>query len=158
MTNGNLAYKYDYREKEEKNEQVNKKKKVSSKRNEISYFAKLAAILVTSLSALFMIVQFIEVNEVQSALGDIRSEYEFESALTSQKAFELEQSIDLSKIEQEATARLGMHRPERHQIVYIDVKNSDMTVKTADEVEGIGNRISDMFDTLMGNIVSFFSI
>lgn len=162
MTYGNLAYKYDYREEQERKTQVNKKKKVHSKtkkrKNEISYLAKFASVVIVSLSALFMIVQFIEVNEVQTMLADVRSEYEFEESLTSQKAFELEQSIDLSKIEQEATARLGMHRPERHQIVYLDVKQSDMTVKTANEVEGFGNRISDMFNTVIGNIVDFFSI
>ncbi len=157
MTNGNLAYKYDYREPERK-KQVNKDKKVRSEKNEISYTAKLMSVLVVALSALFMIVQFIEVHEVQSALRSVRSEYEFESALTSQKAFELEQSIDLSKIEQEATARLGMHRPERHQIVYIDVKQSDMTEKTAGEVEGFGNRFSDWVNSFISNIVSFFSI
>lgn len=159
MTYGNLAYKYDYREPERK-KQVNKDINSGAKKqkNEISYAAKVASVLVVALSALFMIVQFIEVNEVQSTLSDVRSEYEFESALTSQKAFELEQSIDLSKIEQEATARLGMHRPERHQIVYIDVKQNDMTEKTAGEVEGFGNRFSNMVNSFISNIVSFFSI
>lgn len=155
MTNGNLAYKYDYREEPEQKKVRSKAKK---QKNEISYFAKIASVMVIALSALFMIVQFIEANEVQTALSDVRSEYEFESSLTAQKAFELEQSIDLSKIEQEATSRLGMHRPERHQIVYIDVKRSDMTVKTADEVEGFGNRLSNMLDSFVSNIANFFSI
>ena len=39
----------------------------------------------------------------------------------------------LSKIEQEATTRLGMKLPEKHQVVYLDVKKDDMTDKTADE-------------------------
>ncbi len=156
MTYGNLAYKYEYKESERKKNSENRKVNISQ--NRISYPAKVASVLIVCLSALFMIMQFIEVHEIQSELGSVRSEYEFESAMTSQIAFELEQSIDLSKIEQEATERLGMHRPERHQIVYIDVKKSDMTEKTANQVEGFGNRFSEMVSEIVGNIVDFFSI
>ena len=56
-----------------------------------------------------------------------------------QKAFELEESIDLSKIEAEATSRLGMHRPEKHQIVYIDVMDRESCLSYAEEAEIIGH-------------------
>ena len=162
MTYGNLAYKYDYREEEKPREQkstVNKKRvKSRKKKNEISYLSKVISVLVLAASAIFMITQFVNVNETQTALEEKRSEYAFEESVTSQKSFELEQSVDLSKIEEEATTRLGMQRPEAHQIVYVDVKQDDVTEKTAGEVEGLGNRIAGFFSSVISNIIEFFSI
>ena len=161
MTYGNLAYKYDYVEEDNykktksENTQADRKK---VKPRKISYASKIAAVVTVAVSAVFMIVQFVEVNETLSVMNQAQREYEFEESVTSQKAFELEQSIDLSKIEQEATGRLGMQRPDSHQVVYIDVPQSDVTEKTADEVEGIGNRITAWGKSILSHIVEFFSI
>ncbi len=138
---------------------MNKKRvKSRKKKNEISYLSKVISVLVLAASAIFMITQFVNVNETQTALEEKRSEYAFEESVTSQKSFELEQSVDLSKIEEEATTRLGMQRPEAHQIVYVDVKQDDVTEKTAGEVEGLGNRIAGFFSSVISNIIEFFSI
>lgn len=169
MIYGNLAYKYDYIEEKRVKEQkkpinktnkktVKNKKAAKNKKTDISYAEKIAMVLIVAISAVFMIIQYVTVSETQSKLGDISAQYEFEESVTAQKAFELEQSIDLSKIENEATSRLGMRRPERHQIVYLDVKQSDVTVKTADEVEGFSNRFSDLIEIIKRNIIEFFSI
>lgn len=178
MTYGNLAYEYDYRayKTPEKNRETVKKQKTQENiqnrkdnqkntnnkgktpNSNISYFSKIAAVIVIAASAIFMIVQFVEVNETLSELEKIQSEYNFEEAATSQMAYELEQSIDLSKIEEEATSRLGMKRPDANQIIYVDVKQDDVTEKTVDEVEGFSNRASGFFKSLISNIVEFFSI
>ena len=123
-----------------------------------SFAGKVASVVVVSVCAIFMIVQFIKVNESQSALYAAREKFRFEEAVTAQKSFELEQSIDLSKIEQEATSRLGMRLPEKHQVVYIDVQKDDMTEKTADEVEGVTNRFVSGLKYIISHIVDFFSI
>ena len=51
-----------------------------------------------------------------------------------------------------------MHRPEKHQVVYLDVKRDDMTVKTAGEVEGFSNRFADFIVNIKNHIIDFFSI
>ena len=165
MTYGNLAYKYDYIDEESvrvkpktKAKQNNVKHKKAHKTKELSYFGKIASVMVVSAAAVFMIIQFIEVNETQSELRAAQDKYRFEESVTAQKSFELEQSIDLSKIEQEATTRLGMRRPEKYQTIYLDVKRDDTTEKTADEVEGVSNRFYAAFKTFVSNIVEFFSI
>lgn len=165
MGYGNLAYKYDYAE-EQRQEQQKKKvkkqntapKKGKKKAVGLSYASKVASVLIVAAAAVFMIVQYVTVNETHSALNAAISEYEFEESVTAQKSFELEQSIDLSKIETEATSRLGMRRPEKHQVVYVDVKKSDTTVKTADEVEGFSNRFAGFMKSIKGHIIDFFSI
>ena len=64
----------------------------------------------------------------------------------------------LTKIEKEATTRLGMQRPEKYQTIYVNVKQDDMTEKTAGEVEGFGHGIVSVLKKIGGNIVQFFSI
>ncbi|MGN0162321.1 MAG: hypothetical protein ACI4EA_01890 [Candidatus Ornithomonoglobus sp.] len=175
MTYGNLAYKYDYIDgnktgyRSRENRQSGKASANTAseqmrraaerkKTKKISFPAKVASIVVVTISAISMIVQFVEVKETLAVLDEAKTQYAFEQSVTSQKSFELEQSIDLSKIEQEATTRLGMKRPERHQIVYIDVPKDDVTEKTAGEVEGFKNRAVAVGKSIISHIVEFFSI
>ena len=165
MIYGNLAYKYDYSENEaiyEEKKQVKKVEKKPQKRRkkktELSYGGKILSVLTVAAAAVFMIVQYVTVNELQSNLRKAAEQYKFEESVTAQKSFELEQSIDLSKIEAEATSRLGMRRPEKYQTVYLDVKQSDVTIKTADEVEGFSNRAQILWERVKSNIIEFFSI
>ena len=161
MTQGNLAYQYGYVEEENYKKQNTDKSPRQRKRvkaKKISYAAKVASVLTIAVSAVFMITQFVEVNDALSAMKTAQKQYAFEEAVTAQKAFELEQSIDLSKIEQEATMRLRMQRPDSHQIVYIDIPQDDITEKTSGEVEGLRNRIHEWGKSVLSNIVDFFSI
>lgn len=152
---GNLAYKYDNDKSTKVKTSVEKKNK---KNKDLSYGEKIAMVLVVAFAAVFMIIQYVTVNETASDLKVAIAEYNFQKSVTAQKSFELEQSVDLSKIEAEATSRLGMQRPESHQVVYLDVKKSDVTTKTAGEVEGFSNRFSNMMNSIKSNIVEFFSI
>ncbi len=119
---------------------------------------RICAIVVVALSAGFMISQFVTVNENAQAIASLQKQLtEMESA-TSQMVFDMEQSVDLAEIEKEATTRLGMQRPEKYQTVYVNVKQDDMTEKTAGEVEGLGNSIMSALKKIGGHIVEFFSI
>lgn len=165
MIYGNLAYKYDYTEDKTYKEQEIKKPKVNNaavkqKRTgkELSYAAKIALVMITAVSAVFMIIQYVTANDTRSTLAETAEQYKFEQSVTAQKSFELEQSIDLAKIETEAVTRLGMKRPEKHQIVYLDVKKSDVTMKTANEVEGVSNRVKEFIESIKSNMIEFFSI
>lgn len=159
MIYGNLAYKLENAEDEKARKNVKPlKKKAKNKKTDISYGGKIAMVLVVAAAAVFMIIQYVTVNETATDLAAAVKEYKFEESVTAQKSFELEQSVDLSKIEAEATSRLGMQRPEPHQIVYLDVKKSDVTVKTAGQVEGFSNRFANLMNSIKSNIVEFFSI
>lgn len=161
VTYGNLAYKYDYVQDKVPNKQEEIKKKVKTKtrnKNAVSYTQKLISVVVLAASAIFMIIQFVEVNETVAELESVRNDYRFEESVTSQKTYELEQSIDLSKIEQEATTRLGMKRPEKYQQVYIDVKKDDVTEKVSGEVEGLENRFIKTINSIIDHIITIFSI
>ena len=105
-----------------------------------------------------MISTFVTVNETRAEVKSLETYLLEMEAITSQKAFDLDHSIDLATIEEEATTRLGMKRPEKYQTVYVNVSREDVTEKTVGEVENAKGRISDTLKAIIGNIVEFFSI
>ncbi len=159
---GNLAYKDDYPP------EVERKRKSSAnnapKRNNRQManrkinFWRITAILTLALAAGFMISQYVAVHESRSVIEKLEKKLREEEAATSQKTFELERSVNLSEIEKEATTRLGMQRPEKYQMIYINVPQEDVTNATSGEVEGFGNMMKTLLSEAGSNIVEFFSI
>ena len=134
MTYGNLAYKHEYDHEEYKqlnttydNKPLRQPQLHRSKRCAI-YIARIAAV---ALSAAFMVSTFISVHDTKLVVSNLTAELEAAEAITNQKAFDLEHSYNLTEIEEEATSRLGMQRPESYQYVYVNVKQQDTTEKTA---------------------------
>ncbi len=158
----NLAYKdYTYEEyvpKKRKPQQNKSKRNHNQMLNRKKSVRRICAILVLSFSAGFMISEFVAVNETKQQIASLEKKLADAEAITSQKNYELEKSVDLTKIEEEATTRLGMQRPEKYQTIYVNVKQNDVTEKTASDVEGPINRIGATLKKLGSNIVAFFSI
>ena len=126
--------------------------------NRIKNIRRICAIIVLALSAGFMISEFVAVNETKQQIASLEKNLTSEESVTSQKMFELERSADLSEIEKEATTRLGMQRPEKYQTIYVNVKQNDVTEKTAGAVESLPSRAAAAVKKICGNIISFFSI
>ena len=178
MEYGNLAYKLpeQYDEPIKKRKPQKRKEKtvnttaVSNKRNheQMQYkrtiFRGICVTVLLAVSAGFMISKFVAVNEMNQQVASLKSQLTTLESATSQMVFDLEQSVDLTKIEKEATTRLGMQRPEKYQTIYVKNMNykhwkkDDMTEKTAGEVEGFGHGIVSVLKKIGGNIVQFFSI
>lgn len=165
MDYGNLAYRLPEQYYEPiRNKKPQKNNVRINKRNREQMLCRsrnmrrICVIVIISISAGFMISRFVAVNETKQEVAMLQKQLtEIESA-TSQMVFDLEQSVDLAEIEREATTRLGMQRPEKYQTIYVNVKQADMTEKTAGEVEGLGNGIISALKKISGNIVQFFSI
>ena len=165
MDYGNLAYElprqYDEPIKKRR-PQRNNVKVVKRNREQMLIRSKnirrICVIVVIALSAGFMISQFVTVNETQQEIASLQKQLSDIESATSQMVFDMEQSVDLAEIEKEATTRLGMQRPEKYQTIYVNVKQDDMTEKTAGEVEGLGHSIMSVLKKIGGNIVQFFSI
>jgi cell division protein FtsL len=164
---GNLAYKLPEqypKPAKKKKPQANRVRVKVVKRNREQMLSRsknirrICAIVAISLSAGFMISKFVAVNETNQEIASLQKQLTSLEAATSQMVFDMEQSVDLAEIEKEATTRLGMQRPEKYQTVYVNVKQDDMTEKTAGEVEGFGNKVLDGLKKIGGNIVQFFSI
>ncbi len=160
MEYGNLAYKdYEYHTvRRVKKKTVKNKRNQKQMLNKIKNIRRMCAVVVMAASAGFMISEFVTVRETRQQLNDLKAELSAQEAVTSQKVFELEQSIDLDEIERIATNRLGMQRPEAYQTMYVNVKSADVTEATVGEVEGVGNAIMAFFKNIGSNIVNYFSI
>lgn len=159
MGYGNLAYEDEYYVRKKLKRPQKKQAPVKNvKIDRLKYIRYICAIVIAALAAGFMISTFVAVNETKSEVASLESELSEMEAITSQKAFDLDHSIDLSTVEQEATSRLGMQRPEKYQTVYVNVSRDDVTEKTASEVENAGNKFGEWFKHIISNIVDFFSI
>lgn len=161
MEYGNLAYKeYEYAPVKKKRPQQNKadKRKHDQMLNRMKNIRRICATVAVALSAGFMISEFVAVNETKQQVAVVEKQLASAEALTAQKMFELERSVDLSEIEEEATTRLGMKRPDKYQIIYLNVKQDNVTEKTSLEVEGLPSRIATGLKNIGSNIVEFFSI
>lgn len=160
MAYGNLAYKqYSeapiYREPQQNKASKRKHEQMLIRRKN---FYRICATVLVSLSAGFMISQFVAVNETKQEVTALQASLTAAESTTAQKMFELEHSVDLATIEEEATTRLGMQRPEKYQTIYVNVKQGDVTEKVAGEVEGIHIRLGKSIKNIASNIVEFFSI
>ena len=132
MEYGNLAYKLpeQYDEPIKKRKPQKRKEKtvnptaVSNKRNheQMQYkrtiFRGICVTVLLAVSAGFMISKFVAVNEMNQQVASLKSQLTTLESATSQMVFDLEQSVDLTEIEKEATTRLGMQRPEKYQTIY----------------------------------------
>ena len=119
---------------------------------------RIACMGVVALAATFMISKFVAVNETAGEIKSLTRELESTRAYTSQRIFEMERSIDLSEVEEIATTRLEMQRPETYQIVYVNVDKEDVSEITAGDVEGAGNDVKSFMTKLKQNIIELFSI
>lgn len=159
MAYGNLAYK-QYREipierKPQQNKDNRRHQQMLIRRKNV---CRICATVLVSLSAGFMISQFVAVNETKQEVALLQESLQAAESATAQKMFELEHSVDLATIEEEATTRLGMQRPEKYQTIYVNVKQGDVTEKVAGDVESIHIRLGKSLKNIVGNIVEFFSI
>lgn len=162
MPYNNLAYEYDNlaRIEEEDNKIREEKRRAAAKlrlksRRRMNFFL-ICAILALSVSAYFMISKNVQLHETNSEISRLEKELSGLESTTSQKIFELEQSVDLDAVEEIATTRLNMQRPEKYQIVYVDVPMEDVTEVTANDVEGVENQIANIAKKMKDNIFGIF--
>lgn len=162
MAYHNLAYQYDnlsrVQEEDAKIREVKKSeaKKIKLREQRRLNFFVICAIVALFMAAYFMISKNVQVFETGDRVKKLESELSMLESTTSQKIFELEQSVDLNVVERVATTRLNMQRPEKYQIVYLNVNTDDVTEITADDVEGVKNQIGNAAEKMKKNFIGIF--
>ena len=161
MGYGNLAYKLDHSMYERAGRQEKptvKPKKAATVHKSKLNLKLIFLVLLVSVSAYFMISKNVMVYETEQEIQSLQKELADLESYTSQKEFELEQSVDLTTVEEIATTRLNMQRPEKYQTVYVNIKQDDMTEVNASQVEGVKNSVSNAADSLKRNILGIFKM
>jgi len=141
MPHNNLAYDLDFEASAAKREDKVKAKKrenrakVKAQKARL-YRAILVCMSICAICAGFMISKNVEAYESRKNLEKLQKELNGLKEYSSQKAFELDKSIDREAIELEARTRLNMVKPEKYQMVYVNVKQDDVTELVAKDTEG----------------------
>lgn len=140
--NGNLAYDLEFEDYSQRVEEKVREHKQNTKNK-----AKAASIqrhktiavcaLIFAICAGFMISRNVTAYESKTQVTKLQKELNSLKEYSSQKAFELDKSIDLESVEEVAKNKLNMVRPEKYQTVYVNIKQDDVTEVTADQVEGL---------------------
>lgn len=163
MAYNNLAYQNDsYLRQFDEQEQERAEKRQLSRKQKLQQqrrlnFQVICVIIALFCAAYFMISQNVQVNDTARQINNLKKELAVLESNTSQKTFELEQSVDLNKVEEIASTRLNMQRPEKYQVVYINIKTDDVTEVTADNVEGVKNQLGNTADKLKKNVFGIFN-
>ena len=162
MAYSNLAYKYDNLSvMEDEDAKIREEKKREAKKIKIRQqrrlnFFLICSIIALSMAAYFMISKNVQLHETGDEIAKLENELAMLESNASQKIFELEQSVDLNAVEQIATTRLNMQRPEKYQIVYVNVQTDDVTEVTAGNVEGVKNQLGNMANNMKKNFFGIF--
>lgn len=63
---------------------------------------------------------------------------------------DIEKRMDLNRIRQIASTKLGMHEPEKYQIVYVDVPKNDYTERNEEYIksQGVLSKVSNSFEDI----------
>jgi len=158
---GNLAYDDAYSKQFDENERIRQEKRLVSRKEKQmmqrrANFRIVCVIAALFFAAYFMISKNVQVNDTAAEIKSLEKELATLESNTSQKMFELEQSVDLNTVEEIAGTKLNMQRPEKHQVVYINIKTDDVTEVTADRVEGVKNQIENTAGKLKKNVLGIF--
>ena len=124
--NGNLAYEQEFEDHSvriQKKVQEQKAQKKSKAKAELVKRHQMIAVcaVILALCAGFMISRNVAVYESKNEVADLQKELNELKEYSSQKAFELDQSLDLEAIEETAKTKLNMVRPEKYQTVYVNI-------------------------------------
>lgn len=158
---GSTAYEYEYQQQEEVQNQLREekrraarqlKKKNKTTRRIVSY------ILVAGLAAGFLVSKNVAVSDTGKEIESLQAELAAQQTYTSEKTFELEQKIGLTTIEETAMTKLGMQRPDKTQVIYVDIKKDDYTERTVKEVEGLKNNLTQSLKKAKQTIINIFTL
>ena len=141
MPHNNLAYDLDFEASAAKREDKVKAKKRENKARAKAqkvrlYRTILFCMSICAICAGFMISKNVEAYESRKNIEKRQKELNSLKEYSSQRAFELDKSLDREAIELEAKTRLNMVKPEKYQMVYVNVKQDDVTELVAKDTEG----------------------
>lgn len=160
---GSSAYDYEYgyyndeQENQSERERQRRAAHQMKKRNKTTRKA-VTYILVAGIAAAFLVSKNVAVSDTKKEIASLKEELAAQQTYTSEKTFELEQKIGLTTIEERAMTKLGMQRPDKTQVIYVDVKKDDCTERTSGEVEGLRNNLSESVKNTKQKIINIFTL
>lgn len=146
-TGGSSAYSLDnfdienYYTKKHMNEQEAKKARAA--RNAKSKLKTIASILLVFAIACTILYRNVIIIESSTESQQLDERLTTLRAANTKLNYELKKEVDLKKVEEIATTKLGMKRPDKHQTVYVDVTQKNYAeVKNSTAEKSLGGTFS----------------
>lgn len=104
-------------------------------------------ILVIAVAAFLVLCRGVIITEKCNEIDKKKSELENTITTNQKMQLEIDKSLNLKNVEEIATNKLNMARPEKYQTIYIKIQQQDFVEKTNGSPDRI-NAFVDFFDTL----------
>ncbi|NLM50256.1 MAG: hypothetical protein GX196_04805 [Clostridiaceae bacterium] len=117
-------------EESEKLKRIRRQREIRAKKMKAKV---VIGIISFGLITFLMILQNAMINDQFNRLNSLRKEYENIKNEVDLLRIQIEKQVDLSKVEEVAYGKLGMQKPDRSQIVYINVNEKDICEVIEDE-------------------------
>ena len=88
------------------------------------------------------------ITDKASELDSLKKELSDVKAKNQELQMEIDKSLDLNRIEQLASEKLNMRRPEKYQIVYINLDRVDYVEKAEGSKSGAVSHASKLFNNI----------
>ncbi len=111
---------------------VSAAKKRAARKGKLKTFAKCAIVFVL---AIFMIYRYVMISETGAKINELQNTYTGLSGSAQELQSKIDKSIDLESLEKRAEEDLGMVRPDRNQIFYVDMNGDDYGESTESEAK-----------------------
>lgn len=121
-------------------------KKSIKAQNKMALFPFILGIFVMTL---ILSVRYTTINEKNVESMNLKSELEKSEAALFNAKIAVEQSTDIDKIEAYAKQQLGMQKPTKNQIIYVDTSEDIGTVEII--------KSKDIFSEVKSNILNFIN-
>lgn len=132
---GSTARKLQYDVYEENTVLKAKKRYKNNRKIKFKLILSIVAVLIAGLTVMYRFAAITQISYNINKSEKIYNELRNENSLL---RVQVETETDLTEIKEVAETRLGMQRPDKSQVVYINVPRNDYTVvvKTQDEAGG----------------------
>lgn len=143
---GSLARKYDFLDDYNKEEKIKKVKKIA-KKEAISEKSKVKIIFAISCFFVMLMIITYRYNVIGASnltLQNLKSELDIVQSNLTEAQINVEQSTDLTKIEAYAKQKLGMQKPDKNQVIYINTSKDTNIVKEETNVSFVDEIIESI--------------
>ncbi len=150
--NGTSARKIDYNVYEEN--KVLKAKKKAKLNNKIKTKMIFSVLVVFALG--FVILgRYATLTQLNYSVSEYKNAYTELQDKNVKLKVEIQGKTDLNKVKQIAETKLGMQKPDKYQIVYVDVPKTDVTVVNDKYADAAVSGENGSISTLLYNVAKF---
>lgn len=138
VLSGNLAYRLTEDDKVFPQSNTNVAKAAKQRKQavkKVNLAVILFYIVIIGAMAFCLISREVKIYAKNSQIATMQSELSGLQAQSKQLAMEAEAELDFKEIEQTAVSKYNMSRPETHQIVYVNIPQSDYIEKSSKNTE-----------------------